>query len=234
MTINITPEKRITLLKHLAGGKPSTVVASLMSMDEADVVSIASNHGYPALNKMSWAVDVLTEKLQKEQAAPERPLARGEGTTPRTIPARAEAAAPVSAPPSQTQLTKPDEIRVLLNTAKDHPAKRIQTAANKVFDDIAKLQQLIADDQEKNAERRRLEAEKAAARAEVKRLEQQLATAKAKLKGTPASKTVTTSEGPAPSDIRAWAREKGLDVPSRGQLPKSISEAYDEAHAQAS
>ncbi|EFQ84340.1 hypothetical protein HMPREF0063_11056 [Aeromicrobium marinum DSM 15272] len=38
------------------------------------------------------------------------------------------------------------------------------------------------------------------------------------------------ASGPAPKDVRAWAVEQGLDVPSRGRIPASISEAYTAAH----
>lgn len=31
-------------------------------------------------------------------------------------------------------------------------------------------------------------------------------------------------------EIRAWARDNGYDVPSRGRLPFMIVEAYEEAH----
>ncbi len=42
------------------------------------------------------------------------------------------------------------------------------------------------------------------------------------------SKSATS--GPAPSEIRAWARENGFDVPERGRVSAEVREAYAAAH----
>jgi hypothetical protein len=36
--------------------------------------------------------------------------------------------------------------------------------------------------------------------------------------------------GPAPSEIRAWAKENGYDVPERGRVSAEIRSAYAAAH----
>ena len=36
--------------------------------------------------------------------------------------------------------------------------------------------------------------------------------------------------GPSPSEIRAWARENGWDVPERGRVAADVREAYAAAH----
>jgi hypothetical protein len=36
--------------------------------------------------------------------------------------------------------------------------------------------------------------------------------------------------GPAPSEIRAWARENGFNVPERGRVSAEVREAYAAAH----
>ena len=36
--------------------------------------------------------------------------------------------------------------------------------------------------------------------------------------------------GPSPSEIRAWARENGWDVPERGRVAAEVREAYAAAH----
>lgn len=36
--------------------------------------------------------------------------------------------------------------------------------------------------------------------------------------------------GPAPSEIRAWARENGFDVPERGRVSAEVRDAYSAAH----
>ena len=38
------------------------------------------------------------------------------------------------------------------------------------------------------------------------------------------------ASGTAPSEIRAWARENGFDVPERGRVSAEVREAYAAAH----
>lgn len=38
-------------------------------------------------------------------------------------------------------------------------------------------------------------------------------------------------DGPAPDDVRVWARENGYEVADRGRVPQSIREAYEKAQA---
>ena len=38
------------------------------------------------------------------------------------------------------------------------------------------------------------------------------------------------SSGAAPSEIRAWARDNGMDVPERGRVSAAVREAYAAAH----
>lgn len=41
-----------------------------------------------------------------------------------------------------------------------------------------------------------------------------------------------TGEEPKPADVRAWAKEAGVDVPARGKLPAEVVDAYKAAHAE--
>lgn len=54
--------QRITVLKHLAGGKPIDVTATITGLTAETVLDLASHHGYPDRDKLAWAVDVLTKK----------------------------------------------------------------------------------------------------------------------------------------------------------------------------
>jgi hypothetical protein len=38
------------------------------------------------------------------------------------------------------------------------------------------------------------------------------------------------ASGAAPSEIRAWARDNGFDVPERGRVASEVREAYAAAH----
>jgi hypothetical protein len=42
--------------------------------------------------------------------------------------------------------------------------------------------------------------------------------------------SVRAASGAAPSEIRAWARENGFDVPERGRVAAEVREAYAAAH----
>ncbi|MEG9225599.1 histone-like nucleoid-structuring protein Lsr2 [Aeromicrobium sp. Sec7.5] len=45
-----------------------------------------------------------------------------------------------------------------------------------------------------------------------------------------ARKASSASGGPSPKDVRAWAVAQGLDVPTRGRIPASLTEAYESQH----
>lgn len=40
----------------------------------------------------------------------------------------------------------------------------------------------------------------------------------------------STAGGPSAAEIRAWAKENGLEVPDRGRVSAEVREAYDAAH----
>jgi hypothetical protein len=42
--------------------------------------------------------------------------------------------------------------------------------------------------------------------------------------------TKAAASGAAPSEIRAWARENGFEVPERGRVSAEVREAYAAAH----
>lgn len=249
-TATITPEQRLTVVKHLAGGKGPDVVATITGLSRGVVIDIGSHHGYPDKEKLSWAADILAKKIADGDAPREDPRReeRARAGTPVTPTAR-----PTSAPAAPvTPLTRPDEIRILLNTAKGHPSKRIQAAADRIFDQVGRLRELIREDDEKNAEKRRAAAAKEAARAEVKRLEQQLADARAKLRGTkppattspsrpagttgqPSTSFVTAEDleriGLTSKELRAWAGDHNIECSASGRVPRRVLAAYDDAHA---
>ena len=40
----------------------------------------------------------------------------------------------------------------------------------------------------------------------------------------------TTAAGASPAEIRAWAREAGMEVPERGRVSEEVRQAYAAAH----
>ena len=43
-------------------------------------------------------------------------------------------------------------------------------------------------------------------------------------------RSAAKASGAAPSEIRAWARDNGMDVPERGRVSAAVREAYAAAH----
>lgn len=186
-TIAFTPQQKLALIKHLAGGKDADMVATIMHTTREAVVEVARGHGYPDTAKLSWAADVLAKNIEQGEVLPERPLATG-GIVERPRPT-VPGPQPISAP-----TVNGDDTMALLNEAKAHASKRIQSAADKALDAIGRVRDLIAEDEERHSAKRKADAAKAAARAEVERLEKQLAEAKAKLRGGKAPKPATAAK----------------------------------------
>lgn len=222
----ISEETKLAIVRHLANGKTPGVVATIVHADEDTVKNIAKGHGYPDPGKLHWAADIMAKRLEQGDPIPQSEH-REAAPRVRNI---VEEPAPTPAP-----LGKPDEIRVLLNTAKAHPVKRVQNAANKVFDDLDRLRGLIREDEEKNAAKRKAAAEKAAAKAEVERLQEQLRAAKAKLKGSTATapkRTVNLPHGDYP--CRSGC-DRNFDTPQgRSAHERRAHEGFDPKAAKAS
>lgn len=46
----------------------------------------------------------------------------------------------------------------------------------------------------------------------------------------PGRRTAGSDGGPAPAEVREWARAQGLSVSARGRVPAELLAAYEEAH----
>lgn len=237
----LTPEQHLTVVKHLAAGKNVDHTAAIMRLPRLQVLDIGSHHGYPDANKLAWAADILAKKLDDDRTtaaisttatSPSGVRLEVEPTRPPQAPPQAPPAA-AAAPAAVTSPARPDEFRVLIDTAKGIDSKRIQNLANKVLDDVAKLRGLVDNHQRNLRAQKEAEQQKAAARAEVERLEAQLAAARAKLRpAAPARTHIITDQGGGPSSqqIRAWAVEQNIACPKVGRVPASVRQAYEEAH----
>lgn len=179
MSTDLTPQQRLTLIKHLAGGKPAGVVATIMHLEVNEVTRIASHHGYPDREKLAWAADILAKNLDKDAAqALTEGRSRAEIATAERVGAtEPPTSAPASARPSDSG------IEGLLHTAGAMKRKGIVSLSARISKDLERLRTMVAEEQSKEAERVAATAAKAAALAEVEQLEAQLAAAKAKLRG---------------------------------------------------
>lgn len=227
----ISPAQKVTVLKHSIAKRDTTFITTVTRLTVEQIRQIQQSHGYPHDDKMRSAITSLEKKIDSENViegptyVPPRPSSRTDTISATTAPA--------------------DAVMVLINRAKDHQSKRIQNAANRIFDNLDHLRTLLAEDEKKNAaaraaklakeaERRKLNAERDAAMAEVARLEAQLREAKSKLKAPSKAHTTSTATtdagGTSAKDVRAWASTKGIACPSRGVIPQSVRDAYALAH----
>lgn len=231
---SLTLEQQLAVLKHLLAGHSCAWVATALRRPVDQIDAIAGEHGYPDHDVMAAVIGDLEEQIRDQEAIPVHAGRIPQLTNGLTVVDR-PAPAPLPA--------KPDEIRVLLNTGKAHPAKRIQAQTDRCFDALDKLKAMIREDEAKHAARRKAQAEKAAVHAEITRLENQLRAARAKLRGTRPTPSETASDSPSDGSdgagqngvsetaVRAWARTHDVECPPTGRVPKAVREAYDHAHA---
>jgi len=64
-TITITPQLKVTMLKHLVAGKNLDFVADVTGLSRDTVLDIVSAHGYPKINSMKWSIDCLIKDADK-------------------------------------------------------------------------------------------------------------------------------------------------------------------------
>ncbi|MDP3889843.1 histone-like nucleoid-structuring protein Lsr2 [Nocardioides sp.] len=254
MTKHITDTTRLTVLKHLAKGKTPEVVAVAMKLDRFEVVDIGSHHGYPDTDKLNKAVEIITQKLER-QALDELPPAQiTAAPAPRRMPtprsrqtAGAESDAPAAAQPApvspaedetahdQHLVTRPDEIRAVLNAGKQSSSTRAQKLTDRILADVERLKQLLNQEQEKAEKARRAAAARAALERKKAQLQKELAAVNAQLRGGRSPrKAAAPSSGatgqPSAKDIRSWADSAGVECPSTGRIPNRVRAAYDQAH----
>lgn len=153
------------------------------------------------------------------------------------------------APPRKTYLTKDEKAEAervaarrkrLLDTLRQ--SKRWQPTSR----EVTRQTERQREHARREAERRRLEAE---LRAEY---EQRLENERAKwergqgsdpepeqilrdaVRADPARQTPSMGTQPSTAEVRAWAREQGYEVPTRGNVGREVWDAYQAAHTESS
>jgi len=185
-------------------------------------------------------------------ATPSRATARGTAAAPSrrdnfTAPMKLEQRSPQDTkmmwkdgrPASDDPAQAPEDRRspaALLAAGKASPKKRTQALARRAQECLDKLDEVLEGERAEAEAARRAAEEVERLRQEKEKLEKKLAEVTAKLRGsssrrtTKSTSTASGSTGTA-KEIRAWAREEGLEVPDSGRVPQSICDAYAEAHA---
>jgi len=179
----ITPQLKVTMLKHLVAGKDLDFVAQVTRVPRDDVLDIVSAHGYPDVDKMAWAVDILTKtvgKIPTGQLSAGTPL---DASIPSTRPTSRPN--PFAVTPAATIAHIPPTIVEILSQAARSPFIRTQNIGTKISALLADLTARLNDEQAA------VEA-KASADREAARIASRIATLQAeidKLKRKPAKTT---------------------------------------------
>lgn len=142
-----------------------------------------------------------------------------------------EPPAPAPGPAVPVQATTPptaapDDLEALIEAGKNARRAGTRTKATRLERLATELRTALDTEAEQARKAAAVKAEREKAAAEVKKLQEQLRAAKAKLGKTP-KPTITT--GLDPKQVRAWARENGVDCPTRGRLPGNVIDAYQAA-----
>jgi len=153
-TIAITPQLKVTMLKHLVAGHDLDFVATATRVPRDTVLDIVSKHGYPDHDRMAWAIDVLIQGGDKipTREADHRPRVLLDGPAVQAI-ARANAQSTVQRPGSLA-ITPPTPTRPvhtstaeLLHQASESPFIRTQNMAAKISALLADLTARLNDEQ---------------------------------------------------------------------------------------
>ncbi len=208
----ITPATTVTILKHLVAGHDLNFVAGVTHLERGDVLDLVSSHGYPDVDKMAWAVDVLTKKAGEVPAGASR--TRFKAFEPTVVK---------PTPPADIVVRATDSV---LNLGKHSPKVRTRTLAAKIHTLLDDLTNRLAD--ETAAREANLRAAKELVRnaARIAELEAELATLKgktvrkpAKAKQTHTTRSVGNGGHPCPTCPRIFDTGQGVSLHQRRTHP---------------
>lgn len=238
-----TDADKLTILKLLAGGRDADFVAQAVNMTRDDVVLVATGHGYPDVQKMAWAVDVLQKQVDDEARA-SIPHSSVRPSAPRPLGAPAGPARPGTRPAPVPDRADAGTVGLPALVAQGKKAQKAATRrlAEKVETLVEQLAGAIRDEvtaRREAAERAALESK---VRSDIARLEAELAAKKALLTGGRATSTSSSpyatsavrEAGVDPKEVRAWARANDIACRDSGRIPKLVVGAYLAAQAGAS
>lgn len=210
-----SPTQKVTVLKHLINDRNTDFITAATGLTRDQINDIKRDHGYPDVEKMKWAADIL------DKQADALPAATTANIRPTAAPAR-----PAPAPAASTDTAARHPILLNLDAAKASRRTRTVNLGAKIRGLLDQLATTLADERradEATAAKAREDAEK---KTRIAQLEAELAA----LKGKPATKSTPTGDGPSASEIRSWARTAGVECNAAGRVPSAVRQAYDAAH----
>ncbi len=217
-TTELTPALKVTVLKHLINNRDTAFITAATGLSHNQVDEVKRDHGYPDVARMRWAADILDKKSTAipESAYP-TPRPAAQPVTHR--PAVAAAPSVAASTPSYSHV---------LDAAKVSTKARTRNLGEKITTLLQQLETALKDEtqqQKRAAAKARQDAEK---KTRIAQLEAELAALKGKA-GAKAKAATVTDEAPA-AEVRAWARDAGVQCPANGRVPGTVREAYNTAH----
>jgi hypothetical protein len=201
-TIAITPQLKVSMLKHLVAGKDLDFVAQVTRVPRDTVLDIVSAHGYPDVDKMSWAVDILIKTVGK---IPESHLRTGTPLDPPAPAARVNnhatgvngsAGFAVIAPATGQPTTHPTHTGELLSRAAQSPFMRTQNLGAKISALLTDLTARLDDEEEARNAKVKADREAAAVATRIAQLQAEID--KLKRKTPKVAKTTGVSKATKP------------------------------------
>lgn len=201
------PADRESVLQLLAAGKTVQLAADALSLPRPAVMRVIQS-------TKGWMHDPDRDtvyEVGRRGMAPQLP----EGVSPAEQPVHT--------------------ISDLISRARRLDDKAVQRALKKALDAIAQLRQAVGVTEEKLAEAREREQARKTALAEVEELEAKLAAAKTRARelgvrrsrtAAPASPAGYDRPDPDPKKVRAWCKERGIEVNEMGRVPRRVTEQY--------
>ena len=213
-TIAITPQLKVSMLKHLVAGKDLDFVATVTRVPRDTVLDIVSDHGYPNPDRMSWAVDVLVkngDKLPERAPRHERAVVLDDIDVPVTARAPQQRPSGFAVIAPTTGQPAPTPTDNLLRGAELSPFIRTQNLGKKILALLVELEHRIADEKEARDAKVKADKDAAAVAARIAVLEAEIA----KLKRKPAKAAKTTGVSKATKPVLTGEFSCALDTCDR-------------------
>jgi hypothetical protein len=197
-TITITPQLKVSMLKHLVAGKDLDFVATVTRVPRDTVLDIVSDHGYPNKDRMSWAVDVLIKNGDKipERPVDHRPHVLLDQPTHAQSTGQPERPSGFAITPPATVQPAPTPTDNLLRRAELSPFIRTQNIGAKILALLVDLETRLADEQEAHDAKVKADREAFAIATRIAQLEAEIA--KLKRKTPKVAKTTGVSKATRP------------------------------------
>ncbi|PSK96680.1 Lsr2 protein [Haloactinopolyspora alba] len=253
---------KITILKMLASGRDAEFVASAVpdaGLTASGVEHLGAEHGYPDRDKLAWAVDIL-EKQKLREARAEVPPAKASAPARRVHAAETTGFQNTASDVNHDRLDSsrrepaPPAVDELIAQARESGKARTRNLGARIEGLVDDLRRRLDSEEEEARQAAEREAERTAALEEVRRLEEQLEAARKKARKfknapggngraavtrspsaesrTPGGKAAQAALDYNAAEVRAWARENGIECPTRGRfLPRGVVDAWREATA---